>query len=71
MTEPSAEYNIVAVVTDMDNDVLIVGVFVSAGVHSYVVIPGLLGMEGPGARPHGSNRGEGFGKGEVNSPRFL
>ncbi len=44
MTEPSAEYNIVAVVTDMDNDVLIVGVFVSAGVLSHVIIPGLLVM---------------------------
>lgn len=34
----------VAVVTSMDNEVLIVGIFVSAGVLSYVVIPGLLVM---------------------------
>ncbi len=34
----------VAVVTSMENEVLIVGIFVSAGVLSYVVIPGLLVM---------------------------
>ena len=61
----------VAVVTSMDTEVLIVGIFVSAGVLSYVIIPGLLGMEGPGARSHGSNRGEGSGEREVISPNFF
>lgn len=34
----------VAVVTSMENEVLIVAIFVSAGVLSYVIIPGLLVM---------------------------
>lgn len=34
----------VVVVTSMDNQVMIVGIFVFAGVLSYVVIPGLLVM---------------------------
>jgi hypothetical protein len=58
------------VVAEMDDVVLIVGTFVSAEVLLPVVIPGLLGMEGPGPRPHGIHRGEGMGK-EEGIPSFI